>query len=355
MGEAGWIKSLSFTWAGIQPQNSTPKTRSHERKKIARRRIIHTSLSYVGAEQEPALPATALLCFPGGARQPMPAFAQDPAQPRCPCLSEGHCLAPEPPVSGARACGRGCASLRELPAPGERGQGQGDPRLAALPPGCPTLLPTLLPPPPSPVHPNLAGECLPQHPPNSPHQARHPGRAAASQGLCNPFPNGLQRAVPVPELLAKFAGSAGRVSLGEQLGFPFPLSGLGGREVAGRRRGGGYFHFSAVPSPYWAERHLLSRFSATAPRRGMKPKHLGVLTGLILNQTCRKFCVNCLCWVIVVWGEEEPLGLCVMGCTAGSQAERSTYCFLGAESSSMVIYSLCSQTTPRSIYYLWDA
>ena len=57
-GEASWIKSLSFTWAGVQPQNSSPKTRSHERKKIARRRFVHTSLSYVGAERQPALPAT---------------------------------------------------------------------------------------------------------------------------------------------------------------------------------------------------------------------------------------------------------------------------------------------------------
>lgn len=52
-GEAGWIKSLSFTWAGVQPQNSSPKARSHEGKKIARRRIIHTSSSYVGTAQRP--------------------------------------------------------------------------------------------------------------------------------------------------------------------------------------------------------------------------------------------------------------------------------------------------------------
>lgn len=94
MGEAGWIKSLSFTWAGVQPQNSSPKTRSHERKKIARRRIIHTSLSYVGAEQRVARAASRGAC---GARHLMTALNQGPAQPRCLRPSEEPCLALEHP------------------------------------------------------------------------------------------------------------------------------------------------------------------------------------------------------------------------------------------------------------------
>lgn len=86
--------------------------------------------------------------------------------------------------------------------------------------------------------------------------------------------------------------------------------------------------------------------------------------GLILNHSCRKFCINRLCCVIVVWGEEELLGQRVKGLScphrhclrkAACQAERSTYCFLRAESSSVVIYSLCFQTTPRSVHYLWDS
>lgn len=83
MGEAGWIKPLSFTWAGVQPQNSSPKTRSHERKKIARRRIIHTSLSYVGTELWPALPATVPLqslctAVPTGRCQLLPRIRHSP-------------------------------------------------------------------------------------------------------------------------------------------------------------------------------------------------------------------------------------------------------------------------------------
>lgn len=78
LGEAAWTKSLSFTWAGVQPQNSSPKTKSHERRKIERRRIIHTSSSCVGAEQcQPQFPAPrcppadASFC-PGSGAAPMP-------------------------------------------------------------------------------------------------------------------------------------------------------------------------------------------------------------------------------------------------------------------------------------------
>lgn len=83
MREVGWIKSLSFTWAGVQPQNSSPKTRSHERKKIARRRIIHTSLSHVGAERRAALPATVPLgcrctAVPAGTCQRLPGSGTAP-------------------------------------------------------------------------------------------------------------------------------------------------------------------------------------------------------------------------------------------------------------------------------------
>lgn len=78
-GEAGCTKSLSFTWARVQPQNSSPKTRSHERKKIARRRIIHTSLSYVGAERQPTVPLWSLCtAVPAGRCQLLPGIQHSP-------------------------------------------------------------------------------------------------------------------------------------------------------------------------------------------------------------------------------------------------------------------------------------
>lgn len=122
MREVGWIKSLSFTWAGVQPQNSSPKTRSHERKKIARQRIIHTSLSHVGLRCQPRCRSGA------GAPRCPPAHAStclDPAQPRCLCPSEGRCPAPELLVSAAGVRGGGRAELQAL-LPQRGGEGPGD-------------------------------------------------------------------------------------------------------------------------------------------------------------------------------------------------------------------------------------
>lgn len=128
-------------------------------------------------------------------------------------------------------------------------------------------------------------------------------RAAASRWVCNVSPNSLQCTFLVPQLLAKSEARLGVRCWGNNWGF---LS-LSLELAAGQE--GGTFHFSAVPSLYWPEWHLLGGFGSTAPRRGSKPK-LGIwgnLVGLILNQTCRKFCINCLCWVMTVWGEEEQL------------------------------------------------
>lgn len=181
-------------------------------------------------------------------------------------------------MSGARACGRGCASLWELPAPEEQGEGQGDPRQLLPSPGagrqrCLLAAPQCCCPRcchhrPAPCTPTQQVSAFPSIP-----RCSLPGMASwqshSLAGALQPLPK--WSATRVPELLAKFAGLAGCVSLGEQLGFPFPLSGLRSRELAGRQEGG-TFHFSAVPRLYWAEGHLLSRFSSTAPRRGMKPK-----------------------------------------------------------------------------------
>lgn len=142
MREVGWIKSLSFTWAGVQPQNSSPKTRSHERKKIARRRIIHTSLSPVGAERRAALPATVppgcrCTAVPAGTCQRLPGSGTA----RCLCPSEGRCPAAELLVSAAGVRGGGVRRCRHCcPTEGARGRvttGSSQGGSAALPPSCP--------------------------------------------------------------------------------------------------------------------------------------------------------------------------------------------------------------------------
>lgn len=127
---AGWIQSLSFTWAGVQPQNSRPKTRSHERKKIARRRIIHPYLPVLrGCGAAAAAPAPGPL---RSGRDPVPSWCLSGASPvpsRCQRALPG---------SGAprELQGPGCAPARL----GRWSEGQGEPS---------TSLPTPLPPSPA--------------------------------------------------------------------------------------------------------------------------------------------------------------------------------------------------------------
>lgn len=147
----GWIQSLSFTWAGVQPRNSCPKTRSHERKKIARRRIIHPYFLVLcgcragGASHGRGRSAP---LRPGWTRRLPGARAQlrEPARPR-----------------GSRG-GPGCDPGRSCLAPGGGARGSVTPahpcpppsRSAVLPPAVPSAQPRT----PGPS----SGECLCQHP-----------------------------------------------------------------------------------------------------------------------------------------------------------------------------------------------
>lgn len=159
----GWIQSLSFTWAGVQPRNSRPKTRSHERKKIARRRIIH--------------PYFLVLC---GCRAGGASHGRGRSAPLRPGWSRR--------LPGARAQPRGSRGGPGFD-PGHRSEGQREPSTSLPSPPragqrcCPRLSPA-----PSPAHldpPQVSVF------PNIPHLP--PWHSATpSRGLCRPFPQGLR-------------------------------------------------------------------------------------------------------------------------------------------------------------------
>lgn len=117
---------------------------------------------------------------------------------------------------------------------------------------------SLLPPPPSPVQPNLTGECLFQHPPLP--LAGHSilTEPRLHEELCNSFPTGL-------EVHSQFLSSWP----GCQLSWVCVTGGT--TEVSfssprAQRQEGGTLHFHSLPSLCWAEQHLLSPLSNTAQR-----------------------------------------------------------------------------------------